>query len=73
MKQVFLCLLFLCSSSAFAGASEWIDFELKNGHITIPLTIDGVQTYGMLDSGSQVNALNLAFLNANNLHFGKGQ
>ena len=51
---------------------EWIPFKLDGGHVKIPVKVADIETYAMLDSGSQINAINKAFVNKHKLTFDKG-
>lgn len=65
--------LFFFSVSAYAGVSQWLDFTLDNGHIMIPVTVAGIETHAILDSGAQVNGINTAFLIKHKPKLIKGQ
>lgn len=68
LPLIFLLFTFNCT----AGVTPWIDFNLEGGHIKIPVTIAGIDTYAILDTGAQLNAINTAFINKHNLTFVKG-
>lgn len=72
MKYAMAILLILAPLKLFAAASEWVDFTLHNGHIYLPMTIEGIETHALLDSGSQVHAINKAFVNKNDLDLPTG-
>ncbi|KFZ28785.1 hypothetical protein IDAT_06160 [Pseudidiomarina atlantica] len=69
MRYIFSLIFLVFSQVSFAQATDWIDFEQSNGHIRIPVTVAGIDTYAIFDSGSQVNAINLAFMEAHDLEF----
>lgn len=71
--RVFLLILIITSRNAYAGVTPWLDFELDNGHIKIPVTVSGIEAKAILDSGSQVNAINQSFINKNKLKYSSGQ
>lgn len=74
MKVLFtLCFVIFTVLPAFAGVTPWMALKIENGHISIPVTISGIETNAILDTGSQINALNRAFRNKNDLTFGTGQ
>lgn len=74
MKNIFVYLIFLLLSfCSAASVTPWIDFTLKNGHLTIPIEIEGIKTYAILDSGAQMNAINKAFVNKHKLTLPKGK
>ncbi len=62
----------LISFPTFA-VTNWVNFDIINGHITLPVTINGIEGRAILDSGSQLNAINLSFINKYNLEFEKGR
>jgi hypothetical protein len=71
--QVFLLLTFLLLTfKCNARATEWIDFNLEGGHVKIAATIAGIETFAILDTGSQLNAINKAFIIKHDLAFDKG-
>lgn len=55
-------LVFLLSTSALAGVSVWIPFDNADGHIAIPVTLNGVETRAILDSGASGNGISERFL-----------
>lgn len=57
--------LMLWSSAVSAGVSEWIPFEVGNGHIRVPVTLNGEATWAILDSGARGNAISERFLSEN--------
>jgi predicted aspartyl protease len=73
MKLLLSLTLSILSFSSFAGVTEWIDFKLEGGHVKIPVVVAGVETFAMLDTGAQINAINKAFVNKNKLSFDKGR
>ena len=54
------------------AVTNWVDFDVVNGHINLPVTINGIEGRAILDSGSQLNAINLSFINKYGLEFDKG-
>jgi hypothetical protein len=72
MKLLFSLLFSVFTLNCAAGVTDWIDFKLEGGHIKIPVTVAGIETYAMLDTGAQVNAINKAFVNKNKLDLDKG-
>ncbi|WKE65532.1 aspartyl protease family protein [Gallaecimonas kandeliae] len=74
-KTALRCLWLLAAALPFcsqAAVTPWIPFELENGAIELPVTIAGIKTKAILDSGSQLNGINEDFIKANKLEFGKG-
>lgn len=66
-----LTFLFLTLQCA-AGVTDWIDFNLEGGHVKIPVTIAGIDTYAILDTGAQMNGINKAFIAKHELILDKG-
>jgi len=74
MLRIFTVLLTLTLPLfTHAGVSEWTDFQDYNGHIRIPVTVAGIEGYGILDTGAAVNAINKSFLIKHQLTYKKGQ
>lgn len=65
--------LVLLTLKCVAGVTDWIDFTLDGGHVKIPATIAGIDTYAILDTGSQINAINKAFTSKNDFTLDKGR
>ncbi len=59
---VVLGLVLIWSVPAGAAVSDWIPFENRYGHITIPITINGVDTRAMLDSGANGSGISRSFM-----------
>lgn len=60
-STMFAVLLLLFSQSAAAGVTPWQAFEIKDGHITIPVEVNGVAGEAILDSGAELNMLGTAY------------
>ncbi|CAB9493389.1 aspartyl protease family protein [Alteromonas macleodii] len=74
MKRFSLFIFLLLSScQVFGAATQWVDFTLDNGHVFLPVTIDGIESRVMLDSGAQINSINRAFVRKHDLAFDKGR
>ncbi|MBE7215477.1 aspartyl protease family protein [Shewanella benthica] len=58
-------------SSVSLAVTEWVDFELVNGHITLPVTIEGHEGRAIIDTGAQVNSINQSFINRYELELDK--
>lgn len=58
---------------AIAAVTPWLPLSVENGHISVPVTIAGIEGKAILDTGSQLNALNSAFKNKHQLEFSKGK
>ena len=72
MKYALLLILLLAPLRALAAVSEWVDFTLHNGHVYLPIVVEGIETHVLLDSGSQVHAINKAFVGKHNLDLATG-
>ena len=72
MKLLLPIAFLLFTLKSVAGVTEWIDFNLEGGHVRIPATIAGIETYAILDTGAQLNAINKAFITKHKLAFDKG-
>jgi hypothetical protein len=55
-------LLFSCGP--FAAVTEWVDIELRNGHIFVDTEILGVPGRALIDTGAGVNGINARFLSS---------
>jgi len=62
MRTTVLILGLCCWLSASAGVSAWIPFDSDGGHISIPVTLNGVETRAILDSGASGNGISERFL-----------
>ncbi|PHS56635.1 MAG: signal protein PDZ [Alteromonas sp.] len=66
VRYLLLSFLFL-SFKSFSAVTVWTDFILDNGHIFLPVSIEGIESRAMLDSGAQINSINRAFVGKHNL------
>ena len=73
MKLLIVLSLFFYSVKSVAGATQWIDFTLENGHVKIPVVVAEIDGYALLDTGAQLNAINPRFINKHKLSFDKGK
>lgn len=71
-RSVYLIALLLPFLS-HAAATHWTDFILDRGHVFLPVTIEGIESRVMLDSGAQVNSINKAFIGKNDLELDSGR
>lgn len=71
MLRRLLCgfVLLIGAGFAHASVSPWLNFELYGGHIALPVTVSGHSTFAILDSGSQVSAINKAFMEKHELEY----
>ncbi|MEM0515689.1 retroviral-like aspartic protease family protein [Pseudoalteromonas sp. YIC-827] len=67
MRTLIYITLILCNFPSLAAISKWISFSQSNGHITIPVTVEGIETHAILDTGAQIHAINTAFILKNKL------
>lgn len=72
MKYLSAFALFFWAFNAYSAGTQWIDFTLDRGHVFLPITVEGVETQVMLDSGAQVHGINKAFIGKNHLELNKG-
>ena len=68
MRGLFILFLFF-SGPAFGGATQWLEFRIDDGHITIPVKVHGQSGRALLDSGASVNGINSLFVLANEEKF----
>ena len=73
MKQFLLFSFLFASTNVFSAATSWTNFTLDNGHIFLPVSIEGIESRAMLDSGAQINSINSAFIRKHKLELDKGQ
>ena len=73
MTRFILLSLLFSSFNAFSAVTAWTDFTLDNGHVFLPVTIEGIESRVMLDSGAQINSINRAFIGKHNLDLDKGR
>lgn len=64
MRIIAVLILALTSTPTIAGVSPWIPFASENGHITIPVTLNGEDARAILDSGATGNGISERFLDA---------
>jgi hypothetical protein len=73
MTRFILLSLLFSSFNAFSAVTAWTDFTLDNGHVFLPVTIEGIESRVMLDSGAQINSINRAFIGKHDLDLDKGR
>lgn len=59
----------LFSQPAQAQATSWIPFDQSSGHVRIKVKVADIETYAIIDSGSQMNAINVNFLSHHGLDY----
>ncbi len=66
--RIALAVIFIAlSTNVHAGVSEWIPFSSDGGHISIPITVNGVATRAILDSGAAGNGITESFIAENDI------
>lgn len=68
-----LALHCFAAQSAYAGASEWVKMKVADGFLMLETEVSGVPGFSIIDTGADFNAVNDAFLDANNLTYDKGR
>ena len=72
IKKILLGLFLLATLNLYAGATEWQDIEINNGWLLIDIEVEGVPAKAMLDTGAESIAVNIDFLQKNNVDYQKG-
>lgn len=75
MLSKFLLFIIVISfaSNALAGASKWVDIHVADGQIKIPIKAAGIDSFAVIDSGSQLNVINTDFREHYDLKLTKGK
>lgn len=68
-----LAMTLLLMPLAQASMSEWFKFEVDEEHLKIPVTLEGVDGYAIIDMGSPLDIINKSFLDKHNLALKDGQ
>lgn len=64
LKTCFVLLfLILNVTVAQAATTVWVPFKLNNGHIVLPVVVNGVEGEALLDSGASSNAISSRIVN----------
>lgn len=66
-KRILVTLIMLLTTPSDAAVSKWVSIVLENGHVKIPVTVSGIETFAILDTGAQINGINYAFVKKHNL------
>ena len=61
------------SMDAGAAVSNWVPFDNEGGHVSIPITINGVEARAILDSGATNSGVSVPFLEQHDIDFQLGQ
>lgn len=73
MKFVLALALLVISVNAGAAVSNWVPFDNEDGHISIPVTINGVAARAILDSGATNSGVSVPFLSEHGIDYQLGQ
>jgi len=73
MKFVIAVVFLALSINASAAVSKWVPFDSAGGHISIPVTINGVETRALLDSGAAGNGISERFLSEHDVEYKRGR
>lgn len=73
MKFVIAVFILILSIDASAAVSKWIPFNSDGGHISIPVTVNGVETRALLDSGAAGNGITERFLSEHDVEYKHGR
>jgi hypothetical protein len=64
---VFSILFTLLPTAALASYTEWINFDSSRGLIRLPVKVEGIDTYAILDTGANLNTISAAFIKKHQL------
>ncbi|MGI9235886.1 MAG: aspartyl protease family protein [Woeseiaceae bacterium] len=73
MKSMIAGVVLALSLDASAAVSHWIPFNSEGGHISIPVTVNGVESRALLDSGAAGNGISERFLSEHEIEFDFGR
>ena len=73
MKLIIAVVALALSIDANAAVSKWIPFDSEGGHISIPVTVNGVETRALLDSGAAGNGITERFLSEHEIDYKYGR
>lgn len=62
MKYITLLVGLLFNTFSHAAMTPWLDFTYQNGLITIPVKVSDIDSYAVLDTGANINAINENFV-----------
>ena len=57
------------SAASQADQDGWVPLRIVNGDLALPTSVGGVDGYSIIDTGADLNLLNEAFLEANDLRY----
>jgi len=58
LMSLFVIALPLHPDLALAGVTPWVDFQVRNGGVFVPITIAGESGYAKMDTGSSIHLIN---------------
>lgn len=73
MRAITLVLLLCLYSPASADVSNWVPVEINNGHIILPVTIEGEPASALLDTGSTGHGISEKFLASHEGSYSRGR
>lgn len=73
MRVVAFLIIIWVSPSALAAATDWFPVEIDNGHIIIPVTLNGKPAKALLDSGAMGNGISEVFLASSEEKYSRGK
>lgn len=73
MRRIITLLFLAYSLDSSAAVSNWIPFDSDGGHISIPVTLNGVETRAILDSGASGNGISEKFLEKHDGEYSHGK
>ncbi len=73
MKFIIAVVVLTLSIDASAAVSKWIPFDSEGGHISIPVTVNGVETRALLESGAAGNGISERFLSEYEFEYEHGR
>ncbi len=73
MKLIIAVVVLALSIDASAAVSKWISFNSEGGQISIPVTVNGVETRALLDSGAAGHGISERFLSEHEDEYKRGR
>ncbi|MBB1293322.1 hypothetical protein [Pseudoalteromonas sp. SR41-4] len=61
MLKYMLFMILFFSAQVMSSVTNWVDFELRNGKITLPVKIYGIDSVAIIDSTAQSNFIGVGF------------
>lgn len=72
-RLVIILILISFPHYSFGNASEWINFEIRNGKVVVPAKIEGIEIKAVLDTGLKKHYISDSFLSKHPISDRKGQ